>query len=43
VKDFVVINGFIVDVNTIATNENKDFRDDEKIFKDKKILWSWCL
>lgn len=34
VKDFVLINGFVVDVNSIATNENKDFNDHEKIFKD---------
>jgi hypothetical protein len=38
VKDFVLINGFVVDVNTIATNENKDLGDDEKIFKDKRFL-----
>ncbi len=36
-KDFVLINGFVVDINTITTNENKDFSDDEKIFKGKKI------
>ncbi len=43
VKDFVLINGFVVDVNTIATNQNKDFNADEKLFKGKIFLWSWCV
>jgi len=43
VKDFVLINGFVVDVNAITTNENKDFNDDEKKFKGKRFLQSWCL
>jgi len=35
VKDFVLINGFVVDVDTITTNDNNDFSDNEKYSKAK--------